>query len=121
MLELNTLTSPVTIGYNYPSTKVGRKGIIKVSDRFFSDAEISRLSVVAPNVVLNIIHDYEVVEKKTVETPDELRGIVKCNNPVCITNNEPMQTIFHVVDKSHGTLRCRYCDKEQNIEQVELV
>ena len=121
LLELNTLTSPVTIGYNYPSTKVGRKGIIKVSDRFFSDAEISRLSVVAPNVVLNIIHDYEVVEKKTVETPDELRGIVKCNNPVCITNNEPMQTIFHVVDKSHGTLRCRYCDKEQNIEQVELV
>jgi aspartate carbamoyltransferase regulatory subunit len=121
LLELNTLTSPVTIGYNYPSTKVGRKGIIKVSDRFFSDAEISRLSVVAPNVVLNIIHDYEVVEKKTVETPDELRGIVKCNNPVCITNNEPMQTIFHVVDKSRGTLRCRYCDKEQNIEQVELV
>lgn len=121
LLELDRLTSPVTIGYNYPSTKVGRKGIIKVSDRFFSDAEISRLSVVAPNVVLNIIHDYEVVEKKTVETPDELRGIVKCNNPVCITNNEPMQTIFHVVDKSHGTLRCRYCDKEQNIEQVELV
>ena len=121
LLELNTLTSPVTIGYNYPSTKVGRKGIIKVSDRFFSDAEISRLSVVAPNVVLNIIHDYEVVEKKTVETPDELRGIVKCNNPVCITNNEPMQTIFHVVDKSRGTLRCRYGDKEQNIEQVELV
>ncbi len=32
-----------------------------------------------------------------------------------------MQTILHVVDKSHGTLRCRYCDKEQNIEQVELV
>ena len=58
LLELNTLTSPVTIGYNYPSTKVGRKGIIKVSDRFFSDAEISRLSVVAPNVVLNIIIDY---------------------------------------------------------------
>ena len=121
LLELNTLTSPVTIGYNYPSTKVGRKGIIKVSDRFFSDAEISRLSVVAVSLKNKIIHDYEVVEKKTVETPDELRGIVKCNNPVCITNNEPMQTIFHVVDKSHGTLRCRYCDKEQNIEQVELV
>ena len=101
LLELDKLSSPVTIGYNYPSTKVGQKGIIKVSDRFFSDAEISRLSVVAPNVVLNIIHDYEVVEKKTVETP--------------------MQTIFHVVDKAHGTLRCRYCDKEQNIEQVELI
>ncbi len=121
LLELQTLDTPVTIGYNYPSKKIGRKGIIKVSDKFFTDEEISRLSVVAPNVVLNVIKDYEVVEKKTVTTPDELRGIVKCNNPKCITNNEPMQTVFNVVDKVHGILKCHYCDKEQHIDKVELV
>lgn len=121
LLQLETLETPVTIGYNYPSNKIGRKGIIKVSDKFFTDEEISRLSVVAQNVVLNIIHDYEVVEKKTVKTPDELRGIVKCNNPKCITNNEPMNTIFHVVNKEKGILKCHYCDKEQFIEKVELV
>ena len=121
LLELQTLDTPVTIGYNYPSKKIGRKVIIKVSDRFFTDEEISRLSVVAPNVVLNVIKDYEVVEKKTVTTPDELRGIVKCNNPKCITNNEPMQTVFNVVDKVHGILKCHYCDKEQHIDKVELV
>ena len=102
LLQLETLETPVTIGYNYPSNKIGRKGIIKVSDKFFTDEEISRLSVVAQNVVLNIIHDYEVVEKKTVKTPDELRGIVKCNNPKCITNNEPMNIVFHVVNKEKG-------------------
>lgn len=121
LLQLETLDTPVTIGYNYPSNKIGRKGIIKVSDKFFTDEEISRLSVVAQNVVLNIIHDYEVVEKKTVKTPDELRGIVKCNNPKCITNNEPMNTVFHVVNKEKGILKCHYCDKEQCIENVELV
>ncbi|MCI7119156.1 MAG: aspartate carbamoyltransferase regulatory subunit [Prevotella sp.] len=121
LLQLQTLETPVTIGYNYPSSKIGRKGIIKVSDKFFTDEEISRLSVVASNVVLNIIKDYEVVEKKTVVTPNELRGIVKCNNPKCITNNEPMQTVFNVVDKVHGILKCHYCDKEQYIENVELV
>ncbi len=121
LLQLETLETPVTIGYNYPSNKIGRKGIIKVSDKFFTDEEISRLSVVAQNVVLNIIHDYEVVEKKTVKTPDELRGIVKCNNPKCITNNEPMSTVFHVVNKEKGILKCHYCDKEQFIEKVELV
>ena len=121
LLQLETLDTPVTIGYNYPSNKIGRKGIIKVSDKFFTDEEISRLSVVAQNVVLNIIHDYEVVEKKTVKTPDELRGIVKCNNPKCITNNEPMNTVFHVVNKETGILKCHYCDKEQFIEKVELV
>ena len=121
LLQLETLETPVTIGYNYPSNKIGRKGIIKVSDKFFTDEEISRLSVVAQNVVLNIIHDYEVVEKKTVKTPDELRGIVKCNNPKCITNNEPMNTVFHVVNKEKGILKCHYCDKEQFIEKDELV
>lgn len=121
LLQLETLDTPVTIGYNYPSNKIGRKGIIKVSDKFFTDEEISRLSVVAQNVVLNIIHDYEVVEKKTVKTPDELRGIVKCNNPKCITNNEPMNTVFNVVNKEKGILKCHYCDKEQFIEKVELV
>lgn len=121
LLKLHNLKSPVTIGQNFPSNKVGSKGIIKVSDKFFSDEEISRLSVIAPNVVLSIIRDYEVVEKKTVETPDELRGIIKCNNPKCITNNEPMRTFFRVVDKPHGIVRCHYCDKEQAISNVKLV
>jgi len=121
LLDLQSIATPVTIGYNYLSKRIGRKGIIKVSDKFFTDEEISRLSVVAPKVVLNIIKDYEVVEKKTVETPDELKGIVVCNNPKCITNNEPMQTVFNVVDKERGIIKCRYCDKEQNISNVELV
>ena len=118
LLGLFNLKTPVTIGFNYTSQKIGNKGIIKVSDKFFSDDEISRLSVVAPKVILNIIRDYEVVEKKTVETPSEIRGIVKCNNPKCITNNEPMQTHFHVAD---GILTCHYCEKEQDINKVELV
>ena len=118
LLGLFDTESPVTIGINYPSQKVGNKGIIKVSDKFFTDDEISRLSVVAPKVILNIIRDYEVVEKKTVETPSEIVGIVKCNNPKCITNNEPMRTHFHVAG---GVLTCHYCEKEQDINKVELV
>ena len=117
LLDTPNLT---TIGNNYASEKVGKKGIIKVSDKFFTDEEISRLSVVAASVVHNIIHDYEVVEKKTVDTPDELCGIVKCNNPVCITNNEPMKTIFHVVDKDRGICKCHYCDMEQDMSKVKL-
>ncbi len=121
MLRLNELPTTITIGNNYISKLVGKKGIIKVENKYFTNEEISQLSVVAPNVVLNIIKDYEVIEKKRVETPDMLQGIVKCNNPKCITNNEPMATIFHVIDKEHGILKCHYCDKEQDINQVELV
>jgi aspartate carbamoyltransferase regulatory subunit len=118
LLGLHQLETPVTIGYNFLSKKLGKKGIIKVEDKFFTDEEISRLSVVAPNIVLNIIHDFEVVEKKTVTTPEVIRGIVRCNNPKCITNNEPMKTLFHV---ANGMLTCHYCEKEQDINKVELV
>ena len=118
LLKLAELETPVTIGYNFPSKKLEKKGLIKVENKWFTDEEISRLSVVAPNIVLNIIRNFEVVEKKTVRTPDEIRGIVKCNNPKCVTNNEPMHTHFHV---SKGVLTCHYCEMEQDINKVELV
>ena len=108
----------ITIGLNFASNKVGHKGIIKVENRFFTDEEISRLSVVAPNVVLNIIKDYEVVEKKTVHIPEHLHGLVKCKNPKCITNNEPMQTVFHVIGED--TVKCHYCEVEQKLNKVQL-
>ena len=121
LLGLKNSDLNITIGNNLPSKKLGKKGIIKVADRFFTDEEISRLSVVAPNVKLNIIHDYEVVEKKQVIMPEEIKGLVKCNNPKCITNNEPMTTIFHVIDKENGTLKCHYCEKEVNKESIKLL
>lgn len=121
LLGLQNSDSNITIGNNFESKKLGKKGLIKVADRFFSDEEISRLSIVAPNVQLNIIKDYEVVEKKQVIMPDIVKGIVKCSNPKCITNNEPMTTIFHVLCKENGVLKCHYCEKEQNKETIKLL
>jgi len=120
LLGLAESSSTVTIGNNYRSKRMGKKGIIKAENIFFTDEEISRLSVVAPNVVLNIIHDFEVTEKKQVVRPEIIKGIVKCNNPKCVTNNEPMETVFHV-DKENGVITCHYCDKEQDINKVELL
>ena len=121
LLHLELQKSAVMVGYNLPSSKMGNKSIIKIADKFFSDAELNLLSVVAPNVTLCIIRDYEVVEKKSVTLPEELRGIVRCNNPKCITNNEPMQTVFHVSDRENGLLRCHYCGKEQHVEDAKVI
>lgn len=121
LLGLQNSDSNITIGNNLESKILGKKGLIKVADRFFTDEEISRLSVVAPNVQLNIIKDFEVIEKKQVIMPDIVKGIVKCCNPKCITNNEPMTTIFHVICKENGVLKCHYCEKEQNKENIKLL
>jgi len=121
LLGLDKMETAVTIGYNLKSSKMGSKGIIKVSDKFFSDEELNQLSVITPNVSLCIIKDYEVTEKKKVVMPDELNGIVKCSNPKCISNNEPMSTKFHAVDKEHGVIKCHYCNHEEFIGDIVLL
>ena len=121
LLDIPGMTSNVTIGNNLNSKKLGKKGLIKVADKFFTDEEVNRISLVAPKVVLNIIRDYKVVEKKEVKMPSELHNIVKCANPACITNNEPMATHFYVTNPETGTIKCRYCEKEINVSKVKLL
>lgn len=121
VLHLERMKTSITVGYNLKSRKMGHKSIIKIADKFFSDEELNQLSVISPNVTLCIIKDYEVVEKKEVKMPDVLKGIVKCANPKCITNNEPMRTHFHVIDKEKGILQCHYCNKEVDLNHVKLV
>lgn len=121
LLHLEKVSTSVTIGINLKSKKMGHKSILKIADRFFTDEELNQLSVVTPNVSLAIIRDYEVVEKKEVRMPDELIGIIKCDNHKCITNNEPMKTHFHVLDKEKGILQCRYCNREVTLNNVKLI
>ena len=121
LLGLEHLTNNITIGNNLDSKLLGKKGIIKIADKFFTNDEINRIAVVAPNVRMNIIRDYEVVEKRQLELPDELIGIVKCSNQKCITNNEPMPTRFHVIDKENCIIKCHYCEKEKHRDDIQII
>ena len=121
LLGLTQMSNKITIGFNFDSKKLGKKGIIKIADKFLTEDELNRLSVIAPHVVMSIIRDYEVVEKHNVEMPDQLIGIVKCANPKCITNNEPMTTIFHVIDKDNCVIQCHYCEKEQKRDEINIL
>ena len=110
ILGIELLDKQLTIGNNLHSSKHGAKGIIKGADIFFPEAVLDRISIIAPDAVVNTIRDYEVVEKRRVELPDTVIGIVKCDNPKCITNHEPMRTKFAVIDRNAGLLRCHYCN-----------
>jgi aspartate carbamoyltransferase regulatory subunit len=121
LLELDQLDkNTITIGNNFYSEKMGRKGVIKIADKFFEESEINRIALVAPNVILNEIHDFEVTLKYPVSLPDQIKGLVNCNNPKCITNNEPMPTHFSVIDREKGTIKCHYCERKINKEDIRL-
>jgi aspartate carbamoyltransferase regulatory subunit len=111
ILGLNKINNTITFGTNLESKTQGKKAIIKISDKFFKDKEINKIALVAPNAKLNIIKNYEVVEKKIIEIPDTFEGIVKCVNPKCVTNVENVKTRFTVIDKDDLKLKCHYCEK----------
>jgi aspartate carbamoyltransferase regulatory subunit len=121
ILDLYNHPGAITIGTNLDSISLGKKGIIKIADRFLTDEEIGRLSVVSPDVTLNIIRDYQIVEKKYVKYPKQIIGVVKCSNPKCITNHQPVPTKMEVFDMKQRSLRCVYCERVMQYGEIDLL
>jgi aspartate carbamoyltransferase regulatory subunit len=103
ILGLNHIENQITFGTNLDSKKLGRKGIIKVSGVFFKQEDLDRIALVAPDVKVNLIRDYEVVEKKVVEIPEKIQGLVKC------VNRHPVG------------LKCHYCEKITGANNMVII
>ena len=102
----------ITIALNMPSGKLNKKDMIKVEGRFLEDDDTNKLAVIAPASTVNIIKDYKLVEKRRVALPNEIDRIFRCSNPDCISNSaERMDSIMDVIDKEHLVLKCRYCNR----------
>jgi len=98
----------VSVGMNVPSDRLGRKDVVKVEGRELSQDELDVLSLFAPEATVNIVRDYEVVDKQSVEPPERVVDVLTCPTRNCITNaDEPVRTVFEVLDDG---VRCAYCD-----------
>lgn len=104
-------TSTITAAMNVPSSR-GRKDILKIEDRELDANEVNKISLIAPAATINIVREFEVVQKHRVELPEKVSGLVKCPNPNCVTNHEPVMTQFLVTVREPLRLRCGYCDRE---------
>ena len=121
ILHLDTCLNQITLANNLESAKIGSKGLVKISDRALEEDETNKIALITPNAKINIIRDFEVVEKRPLNLPDEIREIVQCTNPVCITNNQPVTTLFHVLKINEEImLKCHYCEREVKREDVKI-
>ncbi len=110
--------STVTLAMHVKS-KNGWKDVVKIEDRYLDERELDKISLIAPTATVNIVKDYKVVTKHRVKVPDVVKGIVKCMNPRCITNqNEPIEPEFKVVSKDKIIIKCRYCGREMDSEDI---
>ncbi len=111
----------VIVAMNVSSTKFGRKDIVKVENQILDEATINKIAIVSPQATINIIKDYQVVEKRQVVLPEELIGIIRCPNRNCITNSpENVPSWFHTVSRSPVKLRCHYCEELVEQDEIEI-
>ena len=121
ILGLDKIPNQIMVGTNLDSHKFDKKGIIKVSNKYFESEEINKIALVAPSATLIVIKDYTVVYKAKVEIPERINKIVKCINPNCITNHETVGTNVFGIDKEDLRLRCRYCEKTTKKENIRFI
>ncbi|MEE2758855.1 MAG: aspartate carbamoyltransferase regulatory subunit [Candidatus Thermoplasmatota archaeon] len=112
--------SPISLVMNVPSSKHGRKDIIKVEDRELTQDELDRLALIAPKASVAIIRSYTVAEKREVAIGTELVNVASCTFSNCITTNprEPQDHRLNVVNKDPLELRCRYCGRPQDMGEL---
>lgn len=112
-LGLEKLDCSVAIIKNARSNKMGKKDIIKIEGPLKVNLDI--LGVLDENITINIIKNNEISEKKILELPEMVTGIIRCKNPRCITSIEHMLPHrFKLTDRENRIYRCLYCEQKFN-------
>ncbi|NVM55480.1 MAG: aspartate carbamoyltransferase regulatory subunit [Candidatus Helarchaeota archaeon] len=111
----------ISVAMNVPSGKSDDlKDVVKIENKELAPEEINRIALISPNATINIIRDYEVIQKFRVVLEEKIEGVIKCMNPNCITNgHEPVKSLFKIEQTTPISLRCFYC--ERTIQYNDIV
>ena len=111
-LQLDKLDCTVAIIKNARSNAMGKKDILKV-ECDINTLNLDILGFIDPNITLNVIKDGEIVEKRDIYLPQEIKGVIHCHNPRCITSIEQeLPHIFVLSDAEKRVYRCKYCEEK---------
>ena len=109
LLGLDKLDCSIAIIKNVSSNKMGKKDIIKIDADICLDMKI--LGYVDPGVTVDIIKDGKLVDKKRISLPHEIKNVIMCKNPRCITSTEQeLPHVFRLTDEERRVYRCMYCE-----------
>jgi aspartate carbamoyltransferase regulatory subunit len=111
----------VTVGLNLPSRKLGLKDILKIENRVLTAAELARIALLNPRATVVVIEDFRVVRKIPLELPTAIDGVVRCPNPSCVTNHDPVTPRVRVEASDPVRLRCHYCERRIRYDEVEFL
>jgi aspartate carbamoyltransferase regulatory subunit len=109
----------VSAAMNVESKTHDHKDIVKIQNRELNPKEVDKIALIAPNATINIIRNYSVASKKVVQLPPVIKGIIRCDNPSCISNSrEPVDPQFRVDRKEPVRLHCYFCGHVMEREDI---
>ena len=114
---LNLQDVAVTAAMNVGSRRMGRKDIIFIDGKKLNELELNKVALIGKGGTLNEIKSAKIVVKKELIYPDRVEGIIKCINPKCITNAEPISTKFRVFPEPLSA-NCYYCQTRMNGNEI---
>jgi aspartate carbamoyltransferase regulatory subunit len=117
-LNLSKVDALIVIAKNLKSKKQGKKDLIKIENKELTEDELNKIAIISEHATINIIKNNIVTKKWIVKMPEMIERIIICNNPNCITNVEPIQTKFKVID-NNTRFKCNYCEKIQSKAQIK--
>lgn len=116
LLNLDQIDDEVALILNAKSSSQGKKDIVKIANNL--DINLDAVAIIDPNATINYIKNEKVVDKKQLELPKVSKGILKCQNPACITTTERnVESKFILIDKSEKMYKCAYCDHIYDVEE----
>jgi aspartate carbamoyltransferase regulatory subunit len=122
ILDVAGTGNTVSLLINVPSSKQGRKDIIKIEDRELTESETERIALLSPGAHVNIIRNYSVAEKTAVVIPEEVAGVARCPNTNCISNNERGATSRLLLrSREPLQLACAYCARLVAGEELQFL
>lgn len=121
ILNLKEYSEVITVATNLKSSSLGKKGLIKIEDKILGEKELGEIALLTPDVTINIIENFKVVKKLKLSIPDEIIGLIKCNNNKCISNHEEIDSKFiKLSDGNKEKYKCYYCERTINPNEIEL-
>lgn len=116
-LNLESDQNAVALIINAKSMKNGKKDIIKIENA--TEIDFTVLALLSPGITINQVKDEVIIAKIKPELPKQVKGIIACNNPRCITRDEKyLDHIFDLVNEDNGSYKCQYCDTIINPSEV---
>lgn len=116
-LGLDRAGFTVALIMNAPSTKLGRKDMIKIENVI--DLDYTALGLIDHNITIDVIEDEVIKEKITLKLPEKVENVIKCKNPRCVTSIEKyVPNVFYLVDENKEEYRCQYCDESYTLSEV---